>query len=276
METMTTVRLPHGLVIDGSRVRTARIRELNGRDERLLGRQDRSVIPAVRTTELLGRVATLGDTAEGARPDLARRLTVGDRVTLLLQLRRVTFGDRIDCVVTCPLCGGEMSVELSVDRLLRAGGRGEDEKEVSAGGMLVRLRPITGADLEELDAIPEGLDAAEVLVRSCITYSDAPLPEKLSPEAVAELSSHLEAMDPRAEIVLTLPCPSCGGSSKVPFSIEEFLSLEVDLRARRLDEEVHWLAFNYHWSEDEILSLPLRRRSKYIDLINRTFAGETI
>ncbi len=43
----------------------------------------------------------------------------------------------------------------------------------------------------------------------------------------------------------------------------------------RLYEEVHIIAMRYHWSEADILRLPKRKRSIYLDIIARQFAAET-
>ena len=99
---------------------------------------------------------------------------------------------------------------------------------------------------------------------------------RISQETIAEVSAKLEEMDPQADIVLDLSCPDCGHLFKTPFFIEDFMLREIRTRMRQLEKEVHWIAFNYHWSEDDILSLPMSKRSRYVDLINRTLSGETI
>lgn len=38
--------------------------------------------------------------------------------------------------------------------------------------------------------------------------------------------------------------------------------------------EVHIIAYYYHWGEKEILSLPIFKRSKYVDLIDRQIKAE--
>ena len=93
---------------------------------------------------------------------------------------------------------------------------------------------------------------------------------------VTEVSAKLEEMDPQADIVLDLSCPSCGHHFKTPFFIDDFMLREIRSRTSQLDREVHWIAFNYHWNEDDILSLPMRKRKRYVDLINSTLAGETV
>lgn len=277
MDNPVIVSLPHGFLSDGSWVRSARLRELNGYDQLIFGRPDSPMLPAARTTELLDRVATLADgSASNSNRELVRQLTVGDRVALMLHLRRLTFGDRIECIVTCPACSAEMSVELSVGRLLLQPPQHEPsaETEVRVGDLLLKVRPVTGADVEAL-ATSEGTSLAESLVRSCVISSDRPLPQ-ISPEIVAGVSAELEEIDPQADIVLDLACPSCGHQFKTPFFIEDFMLREIRSRTRQIESEVHWIAFNYHWSEDDILSLPVRARSRYVDLINWTLSGETI
>lgn len=277
METMAIVALPHGLMVDGEFVRSARLRELNGYDEQEFGKPGGPTIAAAITTELLDRVAVFGEGSSSEKYlKLARRLTIGDRVALLLHLRRLTFGDRIECIITCPACRDEMSVGLSVEGLLYRGGRGMPERDIRVGDVLLRIHPITGADVEALAAIPEGMTPSEALVRSCIISADPSLPARLSDETIAGVSAMLEEMDPQADIVLDLSCPICGHRFKTPFFIDDFILREIAARGRLLEKDVHWIALNYHWSMDEILSLPLGKRSRYIDLINRSLSGETI
>ncbi len=47
-----------------------------------------------------------------------------------------------------------------------------------------------------------------------------------------------------------------------------FLLQEMLRGARQVVEEVHALAFHYHWAEQEILALPRSRRRRYLDLID--------
>lgn len=38
--------------------------------------------------------------------------------------------------------------------------------------------------------------------------------------------------------------------------------------------EVHIIAYFYHWGEDKILSLPISKRAKYIELIDKQVKAE--
>ena len=77
-----------------------------------------------------------------------------------------------------------------------------------------------------------------------------------------------------SDILLTLICPSCNASFKIPFIVEDFFFKEIKSRKNNLEFEVHWLALNYHWSESEILSLPIPKRKRYVELVNNTIGGE--
>ena len=54
-----------------------------------------TLTPAERGTDLLARCLTDGE-------EIAAALSVGDREAALLHLRRITIGDTIDAVLTCP------------------------------------------------------------------------------------------------------------------------------------------------------------------------------
>jgi hypothetical protein len=170
-----------------------------------------------------------------------------------------------------------MSVELSVRRLLQPSlAEARAESRVSVGRLNLRIRPVTGEDLEVIASAAEGEDLSEALVRACILSSEPALPPRLSKELIADLGSKLAELDPQADLVLGLECPTCHRSFKAPFSIEDFLLQEFRSRRSLLEREVHWIAFNYHWSEDEILSLTVRKRKRYVDLINRTLSGDAL
>jgi hypothetical protein len=60
-------------------------------------------------------------------------------------------------------------------------------------------------------------------------------------------------------------CPACGASH--PVALDPYL---VTRRSpRELYDEVHLLAWHYHWSEAEILALPRDRRQLYLRRIDR-------
>lgn len=281
------VHLPHGFASNGSWIRKVELRPLNGFDEQYVA--EIIDLPAfIRTTHILQRVITFRKTIHD-RKEAIRHLTIGDRIYLLLHLRMLTFGNNLPCVLGCPSCKESMSLDLSINDLLQKSKVPQSPNggySISVDNFSLKLRPICGAD-QELIYFSEGLhsddndydynhDIAEKLVRSCIIFSDPPLSNDLSQDFISKVSSRLEGIDPHADLILEFSCPACQRLSKVSFNSEEFIFNELDALKEQLEREVHWLAFNYHWSEDAILSLIIQRRKRYVDLVNKTLAGEDV
>jgi hypothetical protein len=78
--------------------------------------------------------------------------------------------------------------------------------------------------------------------------------------------------DPQAEIELELACPACGSAFSVVFDTATFFLQELDARAKGLMQEVHTLAWHYHWSERDILQMPRQRRARYLELLSQSIA----
>lgn len=280
-------QLPGGLIGDaGARVVDAVICPLTGRDEEMLadaGAREIDESMASTVTALLARcVISLG----GAGPPsigALRSLSVGDREALLLHLRRATLGDRIDCVATCPdpACGERSDLTLSVAELLvpRYDDPSEWHEEVfgaasgrgSKARVRVRFRLPTGGDQEataEL-AATDPVTAARELFARCVATSTgsggalAELPDDIADAVAARMAE----LDPQAELRLRFGCAGCGRPVEMLFDTASFLLAEIAATADRLHEELHAIAWHYHWSEAEILDLPRAKRRRYLDMI---------
>src|SRR4051812_1975709 len=110
------VTLPGGLWRDGACVRQAEVRPLEPLEERELAEARRELAPAQLATRLLAAAVV----SVGAVRTDPRALSVGDREALLLHVRRLTIGERLPCVLTCPMddCGDQLELELDVADLL--------------------------------------------------------------------------------------------------------------------------------------------------------------
>jgi hypothetical protein len=73
------------------------------------------------------------------------------------------------------------------------------------------------------------------------------------------------------DLQLDLECPECGNGFSSPFDVTAFFLHEMRVNDRQLLREFHSLAFHYHWSEAEILSLDRRRRRTYLTFLNDEF-----
>jgi hypothetical protein len=259
------VTLAAGIWREGTCVRHARVRAPAATEERALFDECEPLLPAERVTVLLARCAEVGGES-GA--DAARSLTAGDRVALLLALRRLVCGDPMPCVLDCPWpdCGERLEIELNATELVAQGEAGGLPHELEFGGELLAFRLPTGADEEAAarTAVEAGLEtAARELVRACLGDP----PDEPAAGLEDALGRAIEQADPQVEITLALSCPACERESRVPLDVGSYLWRELEMRLARLDCEVHLLASHYGWSEAEILALGERRRARYIELV---------
>jgi hypothetical protein len=260
------VRLPGGLALEnGSWIEEVGLRSLTGREELWLARHD-GVPSAAAVTFLLGACLDPERELPFAR-DLARRLLVGDREYVMVQLRRRTLGDTIAAVTTCPSCAAQMDITLDLAEIPIEGQR--QQAVVHQLRLDNRARPTafrlpTGADQEAVIGRTES-DAVETLFSRCL-LDDGGRP--LTPNERETVIAEMERIAPRVEIELDLTCPECGQTFSIPFDTIPFFFAEMRANSRFLLREVHHLAFHYHWSEGDILGLDRARRRDYLSLLS--------
>lgn len=259
--------LPGGLALaDGRVLRRATLRQLTGREEEWLAAS--AGVPAAPLTSRLLAACLVELDGEPGGLELARRLLVGDRDLLVLELRRLTFGSRVAAVLGCPACGAKMDVDFDLDavpvELRPQTPVFEVPVEQERGPPRpVRFRLPTGADQEAvLGFEPEA--AAAALLERCLL--DAP--GELAPEQREAVGDAMERLTPRVEIELGLSCPECGAAFDAPFDLTAFFYAELRATSRLLLREVHSLALFYHWSEAEILGLTRAKRRAYLALLS--------
>jgi hypothetical protein len=270
METFQPVRVPGGVWRGGELVRELRARALTGHDEEwLLDHADRR--PVEVTTDLLVRCLANEDGAPLTAEEVDG-LTVGDREALLWHLRRGASGDRIDVIVECGACGEKLDVPMTVSVLLAAP---YDEQQPAftdaIDGASVTYRLPTGADQRAtLDLEPEA--AVAVLLERCVSSIDGgdPDPTVLATRADA-IADAMAARDPQAETTLEATCLGCGAQVVALLDAFVFLREETVQRARVLFDEVHTLAWHYHWGEADILAMTAPRRQRYLDRIAQVY-----
>jgi hypothetical protein len=267
--------LPGGLVLeDGRRFSQAELRPLSGHEEEWLARHPR-VPSAVAVTYLLSACLLRLDDQPVHRAQVGR-LLVGDRDYLMLHLRRLTLGDTIRAVLTCQACTAKMDVDFQAAdvpieyRPQTAASYTLDLATGAGPGRTVRFRLPTGADQEAVLGLA-GEQAVEALLARCL------LDEGGAALLHSEQNVVIEAMEklaPQLELELELVCPECGHTFMTLFDTTLFFLSEMSTNARQLVREVHHLAFHYHWSEAEILSLTRSRRHLYLSLLSETLRSQ--
>ena len=288
-----SVRLPGGWWDPAGRLqRDAVLTVLTGRDEEQLcqlGRQETASL----VTQVLSRcVRRLGDLSP-VPADVVRQLLVADREYLLLRLRQATFGDRIRAHLYCPWadCGERMSVDFSIDELpVRESVQKGPVYEMTLspmalagsaaagnlGGGEVAFRLPTGADQEELSGLlaSDEAQALTLLLARCVerlgarAIPGADVVAGLSGLARAEIETEMLRAAPMVEREIETACAECRRSFATPLDLPRFFFGELRTNNELLYQEVHYLAYHYHWSEAEIMTMPRAKRAVYLGVLS--------
>jgi hypothetical protein len=200
--------------------------------------------------------------ADGAAPQ-----ALGQRNATLLRLRSALFERAWPLISRCPACGADC--EFTVDSLalaeqLDALAAPEQHAVVDCAGQPVELRAPTAADLRAVSLLPAKSAARSLLARCA--EGGAPSGD-LDDQALAELSSHLEQLDPGALVSFALHCPACDHDWSSDINVAEALWSEVQRAAEHSLLEIDALARAYGWTEHEVLRLSPTRRVAYLQLV---------
>ncbi|MGY2012115.1 hypothetical protein ACW9HC_34525 [Nocardia gipuzkoensis] len=207
-------------------------------------------------------------------------LPLGARDAALLRMFTAAFGDRLDALARCPICGIDVEVTLScrdfLDRVTGVTGVTGDAvtpvTPVTQAGYVVEWRLPTSADLAALGGCRDADEAGDLLLQRCVldarrdgaTVTTTDLPGFLR----AAVGTAMAEADPLAEIRLDLACPECGRRWTGEVDVGMFLARHLESAARRVFADVHTLAGAYGWSEADILALSPARRVGYLRLVN--------
>jgi hypothetical protein len=234
--------LPGGILDNQNRCfQTVLVRQLTGRDEELLA--ECSYHNAARqVTDFLAQVLMeVPGLNKPVTKELTAEMLIGDRDYLLLRLRQIAVGDRVEQVMRCPArdCGQKADVEFEISELqirrvaalqphyefvLSQPARKDDPTST-----IVVLRLPTGRDQE---AILDSKDSNPALANSRLfarivksmgrgelnDEQARDLPLKVRQELTAFL--HKTAPGPNLEI--EIQCPHCGGDMSFPFDLYSF------------------------------------------------------
>ncbi|MGW8374953.1 hypothetical protein [Streptomyces sp. ODS28] len=252
---------------------------LTGREEELLAAAGARPSAAL-VTEVLSRcVRRLGGIAP-VPPEVARGLLVADRHYLLLQLRRASFGDHVRAQLVCPWpdCGERISLDFSLGDVPV-----EEASEraplhaltLEDGGTEVCFRLPDGGDQEALSGELERNEGAALtaLLARCVTRlgpHEPPGEERVAGLTAREryaIEERMRELAPSVGQTMEAPCAECGRTVVAPFDIQRFFFGELRTDGELLYEEVHYLAFHYHWGEQEIMSLTRDKRRRYIEVL---------
>lgn len=284
--------LPGGyLDCEGNRHREVKLRPLTGREEEWIADPTREWTEATLVTALLRRcVERIGP--DRPNEEMIRSLAVGDRDYLMMRLRQITFGKRVEITLVCPRseCAEKMDIDLELDQIpiepkpvapyytitLSDGlGNGAATREEGPPRREVTFRIPNGGDQEAARGwleLGERERVNRLLARSLLKVGEADgiTPDqvaRLSERTVEEIAAAMERFTPQVEAEMEARCPECGHLFTHRFEIVPLFLNEL-LRGRtRLEREVHLLGFYYHWPLREILGMTRRKRRRYLRLL---------
>ena len=227
------------------------------------------------TRSLMLLAAALPNSPPG---DLAR-LPIGRRDALLLSLRELMFGSRIDGIAACPKCDERLDLMFDVAEIRAANDSGISEAAsqhvLKLNGFEVIFRPPDSTDLEAIAGCPDADSGRDKLLERCAIQvaredpgSDEPVSlGELPATVVTALVEKMGDVDPQANVKLNLACPACQYTWEAVFDIASFFWGEITDWAKRMLRQVHILASSYGWSEKDILEMSAERRSHYVQMI---------
>jgi hypothetical protein len=255
--------LPGGLLRDGVLKRRVRLREPDGALELLIAEAPSR---ARSFQDGVGHViAALVEGVEGESlgHEDAQALCVADRQFLMHRATSVLGMAHHWLTTACPQCHAVFELEVDFESLpVGEAGPGFPFVQVETEAGAVQLRVPTGSDQVAI-AAQRDPDAERDLVRRCVV--DGSLPEALSAVDLGRIEAALDQVSPWVVTELEARCPECGAAHEVP--LDPYLVMRRS--ASQLFDEIHALAWHYHWSEAEILSLPRERRQRYLARIDR-------
>ena len=196
-------------------------------------------------------------------------LSLGQRDALLLRVRQQIFGDRLEAYTECPGCQERLEFCTSCHALLvEAQPHERADKTIVVEGVQFNLRPPDSHDAATAATSKNVEAATRALLDRCVTQAnDSETGTEALPASVRmAIAKELAVIDPQAEILLDLSCPTCGNQWQGLFDIVSFLWAEIRARARRLLQEVDTLARAYGWAETDILGMSETRRRSYVQM----------
>jgi hypothetical protein len=232
------------------------LRSLNGADEMAVENTDTKNL--IRLLESLMQPAAAGNKVNAAQ------IVTADRDRLLALLYISMYGTKVESTLSCAACGQKFDLDFSLDELLRhyqpdvAGVTDNGSYQLEPG---ISFRLPNGEDEIFIDGF-KGADAEKQLLERCLLEGNAETDNEKVQQKMAELA-------PVLSMEMQAVCPECGNEQQVQFDMQSFFLTKLKQEKPGLIREIHSIASQYHWSQQEILNLPRNLRKQYAALIQQ-------
>ncbi|MBI4650376.1 hypothetical protein HY745_03640 [Candidatus Desantisbacteria bacterium] len=210
-------------------------------------------------------------------------LSVADRDLLIINLRMMTFGHEIRGITVCPHqnCGEKFDFTFDLTSLEIP--HTEERKELLKATFNRNKKPVNfsfrmpnGSDQEAIADLlsVDSYEAFLCLVSRCVVNIDglscvspeilSGFPENSLTDVEKAISKEMLSFDWDIKLL----CPECENEIISTLDIQSFFWKEIQIAKDDLWNEVHKLAFYYHWPESDILALSRWKRKMYLNYIN--------
>ncbi len=228
------------------------LRSLNGADE--------MAVENTGTKNLLSLLESLMQPTATGNKVQATQIVTADRDRLLALLYISMYGTKVASTVTCMACSEKFDLDFSLDELLMhyqpAAASDNGRYQLEPG---ISFRLPNGEDEIYINEFA-GPEAERQLLERCLLEGNAETDNEKVQLKMAELapvlSMHMQAI-----------CPECSNSQQVMFDMQSFFLTKLKQERPGLIREIHNIASQYHWSQQEILNLPRNLRKQYAALI---------
>ena len=225
----TLVNLPGGYVTaTGEVIRTAEVRELNGKDEEIISKSP-NLGKALLT--ILSR-GTVKIGTEAVDENVLDQLLIGDRDSLLLGILKTTFGSKVEIAAYCNGCTEYKVVQVDVDADIKV--------KVLTDPINDRVFTVKGKKNEFVVRLPNGVvqkkmientdkTSAElstiILENTLVRIGEAPVygAAQVQSLSIVDRRTIVEAINDRAPgpqfSDVTVNCPDCESEVTVPINL---------------------------------------------------------
>jgi len=199
--------------------------------------------------------------APGLPADTLADIPLGVRNAALMELRRNSFGARLDAWADCTACGERLTFAIDPSQLPPLPDDNHTTLEIAGH----RFHLPTSRNMAQLANTTDPDTAAQQLLAECaLSLEELPEDEATLNKLLDTVGAAMDAADPWAELTLGIRCPACKHEERAAFDIAAYLWEEIDSHARQLLDSIHLLAKAYGWTESVILALSDRRRAAYL------------
>lgn len=204
--------------------------------------------------ELCGQAPTL---------ERVRSLCLADRQAILLAWHIKTKQSLEWFTRRCENCEEIFDVSISLNELpFSEAAENFPFAHLHLNEQAITVRVPNGKDLEFLSQLDDSIDVKEKLIHRLVVE---PKSFKLQVKDFKAIENAVENTVPEFATEITSHCPECDSINPITYRPEDTLAIGVE----PLLEDIHKIAQAYHWSEEQIMSLPHQRREFYLNKIDR-------